>query len=260
MKLWDPIARREREYRLEAASEIEEAGARLVVDARVHGQVPTPVEPILHHLGLQQVPLDLAVVDRYAHDLSLRQAAALHSALKKVSAWKDGRRICVHTTATTSGSQRKAAFHECGHELLSWHRISGDYFPTPQFRDLLEDEANAFAAAVLFQGKVFDSAAASLPIARESVVDLARKFGAPWHDTLIRFVERHREPMILLIGDGQGRRVVAASRSAVELSGGEDLTLLRSTTIESFTVGLKVVGVRRYELAVASRRSAGLVA
>lgn len=257
MKPWDPIARRDREHRLACMPEIEDWARRLVLDAGVERVFPTPVAPIARVLGLEEeVWPTIDLIDSYASRLSLAEASALNSALQKTSGWKYGRRFSINPSAGPR-QIRKAAFHEIGHETLVWHRVRGNLDLTTTGHDAFDLEANVLGSELIFQGSHFDAIASSMPIRRESVTRLADMYQAPWHDTLVRFVEHRREPVVLLISDGYSRRVVAAAGSALELGLEQDMNRLGTTLIESFNVGLRIVGARRYELVIVSH-SAGL--
>jgi hypothetical protein len=250
MRVWDPIAGRERDHRPPCQAEIEETARRILDEAGVQRTFPTPIQPIARVLGIGEDEWPrLDRVDLHTTRLPHAGAAAVNWALEKTSAVKIGESFSVNPFIGPR-RQRKAAFHEFAHKALPWHRISAARDLTPAGHSAFDPDANAFADELLFQGAHFDALAGSMPFRVESVTRLADLYKSPWHDTLVRFVERRREPVALLISGGDAQQIVAASAAIVELGSAQDLI---TTRVESFQVGLKIVGVRRYELVTSSR-------
>jgi hypothetical protein len=250
MQVWDPIAGCEREHRPSCQAEIEETARRILDQAGVQRVFPTPIEPIARVLGLKEDEWPrLDRVDVLTSRLSLEGAAAVNWALQRTHAIKNGAGFSVSPYIGTR-RQRKGAFHEFAHKALPWHRVSAARDLTSAGHSAFDPDANSFADELLFQGAHFDALAGGMPFRTESVDRLANLYEAPWHDTLVRFIERRREPVALLIGDGDSHRIVAASAAAVDLGSTQEWV---TTIVASFEVGLKVVGVRRYGLVTASR-------
>jgi hypothetical protein len=100
------------------------------------------------------------------------------------------------------GRARFIEAHEIGHRVVPWHR--GAYVDDERtlFRDtelMLELEANLAAAHLIFQGPPFFERALDYPLSLRTPVLLADEFDASLHATIRYYVERHVEPIAVLI-------------------------------------------------------------
>src|SRR4030042_5206670 len=86
-----------------------------------------------------------------------------------------------------------ASFHELNHGLLPWHRpyFLGDTAQTldPDFQEMLENEANYGASALMFAGSIFTKDALDTAGNWESVTELKKKYKKSLVTTVRRYVE-----------------------------------------------------------------------
>jgi len=98
---------------------------------------------------------------------------------------------------------RFSSFHEVGHYVLPDHVESivlcSDRDLSRFARGAREQQANAFAADLLFHGVRFCLEANSLPICAGTVKDLAEKYRASYEATARRLVEKNLRPCMLVV-------------------------------------------------------------
>jgi Zn-dependent peptidase ImmA (M78 family) len=170
----------------------------LLVHAGVSGHLPTNENLLLDYLGLRQLSFDfmneLEFVDNSSSPpTNLRAALSLNDRL----------------VAVQSGLGRKrgrfSVLHEIGHFVLPEHRdrlfLDTDETLSWWTKLRLEREANKMAADLLFQGQRFTDEALDLPIAIQSVLDLAPRYAASYEAALRRLVERHVLPCAVIVYD-----------------------------------------------------------
>ncbi len=97
-----------------------------------------------------------------------------------------------------------ASFHEVDHRLLPWHReiFLGDTAQTldPDFQEMLENEANYGASALMFGGSMFTQDALDTVPGWESVKVLQKRYKKSLVTTARRYVGfSHSIPMALVI-------------------------------------------------------------
>ena len=86
-----------------------------------------------------------------------------------------------------------ASFHDATHRILEWHRafFLGDTVQTldPDFQEMLENEANYGASALMFAGSTFTKDALDTAGNWESVTELKKKYKKSLVTTVRRYVE-----------------------------------------------------------------------
>ncbi len=86
-----------------------------------------------------------------------------------------------------------ASFHDATHRILEWHRafFLGDTAQTlnPDFQEMLENEANYGASALMFAGSTFTKDALDTAGNWESVTELKKKYKKSLVTTVRRYVE-----------------------------------------------------------------------
>jgi hypothetical protein len=97
---------------------------------------------------------------------------------------------------------RFSTFHEIGHYVLPRHVeelvLCTDTDMSGQAQYLREQEANSFAAAMLFHGDRFRVDANSHPISAKTVKELAETYQASYEATARRLVETNLRPCMLI--------------------------------------------------------------
>jgi hypothetical protein len=167
---------------------------------------PTNPTALLSYLNLQFVMVDLA---------------ALLPAQKKqprgVLSYSD-RIVGVDISLGTSAHRaRFTTMHEVGHYVLPNHQndlyICDDQDLSFEAMIETEQEANAFAAELLFKGDHFTRQANSCDVTPESIKTLALRFDASFEATARRFVERNaRACSLATFAPAPGGGVIDTSR------------------------------------------------
>jgi hypothetical protein len=180
----------------------DEIVSTLLVDAGVAGHLPTNENLLLDYLGLRQLSFDfmneLEFVDNsLTPPTNLRAALSLNDRLVAVQSGLGQKR------------GRFSVLHEIGHFILPEHRdrlfLDTDETLSWWTKLRLEREANKMAADLLFQGQRFTDEALDLPIAIQSVLDLAPRYAASYEAALRRLVERHVLPCAVIVYDKVAR-------------------------------------------------------
>lgn len=183
-------------FEQEARRRVESIAERALRTAGVAGKVPTPLSEISAVAGV----------------LGTREIADLPEEIssKKPGRWKrilgavlfPEKVIYVDSTI----HERRVKFteaHEIAHMLIPWHesafRLDDErrlFFDT---REALETEANAAAAHLLFQGHRYHERAADEQLSINVPIALAQTHGASMHASIRYFVERHDQPIAVLL-------------------------------------------------------------
>ena len=189
--------------------------ARLLLrDAEVGQKFPTPVDDLVDCAGLvvsNEVALDEDYMDyfrvgkEYQKALGATSYATFKSALRKTWGLIDLIDNIIYLDRTVSPQKQEfIKLHEVGHKMLPWQHATfmfTDYKSTltPDVKALFEQEANRFAAEVLFQGDRFTQQSRNLPLELETPLGLSRDYGSSAHAAIRRFVEvSHRCCAVLI--------------------------------------------------------------
>jgi hypothetical protein len=169
---------------------------RLLVGAGVAGVFPTPLEALDPVAGIREV-VDIS-------DLPPELEAAKPSALRRILGALVYRTETVFVDGNQPGTRARFIHaHEIGHRALPWHRDS--YYLDDEMRlfrepeELLDRQANAAAAEILFQGDRFHRRALDYEYSLKTPVLLAPEYGTSFHATIRHYAERHPEPVAVLI-------------------------------------------------------------
>lgn len=96
-------------------------------------------------------------------------------------------------TSLPNPKKEWASFHDATHRILEWHRpfFLGDTAQTldPDFQEMLENEANYGASALMFAGSIFTEDALDTTGNWESVIELQKKYKKSLVTTVRRYVE-----------------------------------------------------------------------
>jgi len=183
-------------WELESAGEIDKQVDRLLRAAGAYGRFPTPVDDIVK-------AAELIEADDYVLDESLIKKAPsylwglLRSARQKIQGLVDRRAKIVHISPAIDheGKKRFVTLHETTHHILPHQRdlLYADDHETLLLSTsrLFEREANAGAAALLFQRHRFARDAADLKISTAAIWELADRYGSSFHAALHRYAEVH---------------------------------------------------------------------
>ncbi|MEJ7623737.1 MAG: hypothetical protein WKF34_07070 [Pyrinomonadaceae bacterium] len=138
----------------------------------------------------------------FLETLSESARNSFKSIFNKVRGIADFRRSVIYVRADTGPRVLFAKSHELAHHDIPWHKISGgekgylhddDYTLSPQVKELFEQEANYYAADLIFRGKRFINLARSVRPSFLAIFQLSAQHGASNQATLRRFVESQDE-------------------------------------------------------------------
>jgi IrrE N-terminal-like domain len=179
---------------LASGSRIVQEVERVLEEADVRGELPTPVDAIVAAAGLQRGSDDI-----FDEKTLARAPKELCDAVKgltgKVRAMLDRREreVYVHAQIQIEGRRNFQTLHEVGHDVLPWQ--SALAFADDEFRlswstrIKFEQEANQAAAEFLFQRDLFTQMAADYAIGFAGVIELCDKIGASIHAGTRRYAE-----------------------------------------------------------------------
>ena len=175
-------------------SRIERLCADALQRAGVAGVLPTPLDALAEAAGVRE-------------RVELPAQAPVLGAL-----WFERRALFVEPTQSPA-RRRFTEAHEIGHLLCPWHRAVVRLDTAGElFGDLgvgIEAEANLAASELIFQGGRFTADAAEHAPSLRTPLALADAYGASGHAAAHHYVERHAEPLALLVAgrwpDARGR-------------------------------------------------------
>lgn len=152
-------------------------------------------------------------LDALAEAAGVRERVALPPQARILGAlWFERQALFVDRTQAPA-RRRFTEAHEIGHLLCPWHRAvvrldtAGELFG--ELGVGIEAEANLAASELIFQGERFTAEAADRERSLRTPLALADAYGASGHAAAHHYVERHAEPMALLVAgrwpDARGR-------------------------------------------------------
>lgn len=159
--------------------------------------VPTPLDELAKAVGIAEI----------------KEAAELPEdvAAHKPRVWKRVLGAIVFPAKTIyvdreSQIEPRANFtqaHETAHMLLPWHEAAFRLDDEKQLfygtRDELELEANYAAAHLIFQGHRYHERALQNEVSIATPIELAQQYGASLHASIRFYVERHPDPVAVLV-------------------------------------------------------------
>lgn len=165
-------------------SRIERLCADALRHAGVAGVLPTPLDALAEAVGVRE-------------RVELPPQARVLGAL-----WFERRALFVERTQSPP-RRRFTVAHEIGHLLCPWHRAAVRLDTAGElFGDVaagIEAEANIAASELIFQGGRFTAEAAGHEPSLRTPLELAEAYGASGHAAAHHYVERHAEPLALLV-------------------------------------------------------------
>src|SRR5258708_3884626 len=182
--------------------------SQLLHKAAVGDRLPTPVDDIVACADLV-VSRDVTLSQK-SKELSFQFPLRLRSAIRKIVGLVDLREDVIYLNHQILPQKRNfVTLHEVGHKVLPWQRqtylyVDDDISLNLDICQQFEQEANQFAADVLFQMGRFAEDAGSLPFTIMSPITLAPLYGASAHAAIRRYP--HRFPQgDLVMDDVDGR-------------------------------------------------------
>lgn len=171
----------------------------LLDDSGLTGALPTPIDELLDAAGLaiaKESHLDHEFLRSLPEDVGkpILRMVEDQELLAMLRMDTDE----VHLSPAIENNPKRRIFtvgHEIGHNKIPSHRLLG-YGETAstlsaRVRRRMEQEANQFAAELIFQGDLLREVASGLPTNLDTVTQLSQTFGPSIRATLRRYVETH---------------------------------------------------------------------
>jgi hypothetical protein len=180
----------------DARLEIDRIACRVLKEGRLT-EPPICIEDVLGHLRVHRKFYDLAdpgLLQRFAHKLRIGSHRIVDIArkIKLAAIWSPDRNEILIDESQPEPRQLWASFHDATHRVLPWHRefFLGDTAQTlePYYQELLEEEANYGASALMF-GPRFTEQAKDLPLGWSAIEELKRVHKKSYVTVLRRYVE-----------------------------------------------------------------------
>ena len=176
--------------------EVEKYARFLLREAGADGSLPTPVPEIIECADLI---VDQNVDLKKIHDSFIsRGLRFLKSALGKLRGIIDLRENVIYIDMSVLPQRQDfIKLHESAHKVLPWQRELYQVLEDSNItlglhtRELFEQQANQFAADVLFQVDRFEKEAKDLPLGIKSPILLSKRYGASCHAAIRRYVEKN---------------------------------------------------------------------
>jgi hypothetical protein len=163
---------------------IESVCADALRAAGVEDVLPTPLDALAEAAGVRE-------------RIELPPRARVLGAL-----WFEERALFVDRTQSPA-RRRFTEAHEIGHLLCPWHRAAVRFDTAGELFGVLgvgiEEEANLAASELIFQGPRFTAEAAPHERSLRTPLALADAYGASGHAAAHHYVERHAQPLGLLV-------------------------------------------------------------
>ncbi|HTO77371.1 MAG TPA: ImmA/IrrE family metallo-endopeptidase [Thermoanaerobaculia bacterium] len=178
---------------------IRQIAESLLRRSNVAGYLPTDVEVLIAASEIENVGDPQSFLDRFIAGLRKEAVSVFLSAWEKVRGIADLRTRAIYIPGTTNFRRKLwAKTHELGHHVLPWQQVNtayrdDSYSLSPDAAELFDQEANLFAAEIIFQGERFAHRARQFTPTFDAVFGLADEHGASRHATLWRFVEDQDE-------------------------------------------------------------------
>ncbi|NQT55891.1 MAG: hypothetical protein HQ551_06650 [Desulfobacteraceae bacterium] len=188
--------------------EINKATCEVLRDADLK-EPPFLIENILDYLEVNRDFYDLGdvtLLKAFWHKVKVK-GRSLVKVVRKIhlaAVWLPNEDQILVDSSLPKPKQEWASFHDAVHAILRWHRpyFLGDTAQTldPDFQEMLEDEANYGASALMFGGRVFTKEALDTTPEWDSIALLKKRHKKSYVTTARRYVGfSHDIPMALLV-------------------------------------------------------------
>ncbi len=163
------------------------------------GILPTPIDELLDAARVEKNHDPEPLIQAFLGRLRDHARDTFLAGIQKIRGIADLRERAIYIAAETSDRRRLfVKSHELGHQVIPWHQINFGYCDDERSlrsdaEDVFDQEANFFAAEVIFQGHHFTSRARDYAASLDAVFMLADEHGATRHATLWRYVQDQDE-------------------------------------------------------------------
>lgn len=182
----------------DSADEISGLADKAIRRAGAMGILPTPIDDLIAAANVKDKSDDDASIASFLESLGEQAQSTLKSVINMVRGIANLRQPVIYVPTDTKPRQFFAKSHELGHQDIPWHKTySGksdffhddDYTLSSDAKEVFEQEANFYAAEVIYQGKNFINRARSYRPSFDAVFTLADQHGASRQATLRKYVE-----------------------------------------------------------------------
>ena len=191
----------------------------LLQKADALGTFPTPVIEIMDAAKVM-VEQENILDEEFLRTIRWKAGSSLRTAVSKVIGLFDAKeRLVFIDRSVNSAKQNFIKLHETGHAVLPWQQNLYEVIEDSEQEldsdtaELFDQEANVFAAEVLFQNDGFIREAVDQPFNIKVPIDLSQKYGASIYASVRQYVEKNPNDCIVLVLnqpeqiDGDGLRV-----------------------------------------------------
>lgn len=185
-------------------SAVAEEAEKLLRRASALGRLPTPIDDLTAAVGIEEAIDPEPLLARFLARVGSDAAAVLQAGLQKVRGLADLRQRAIYVAK--EGSDRRLLFvksHELAHQTLPWHKVNlayrdDDLSLSAEVQEEFDQEANFFAAEVIFQGARFTKRVRDYRPSFAAIFQLADEHGASRHATAWRYIEEQDETVGLI--------------------------------------------------------------
>ena len=188
--------------------EIDKRVLRVLKDAGIK-KPPVHIEDILECLKIHRNFYDLddpSLLRRCFHKIKVGgvRLKQLKEKINLSAIWMPDEELILVDKSLPVPKRDWASFHDTTHTILNWHIafFLGDTAQTldPDYQEILENEANYGASALMFAGKIFTQDALDTHPEWSSIDLLQKRYKKSLVTTLRRYVEfTHDIPMLMMV-------------------------------------------------------------
>ena len=191
----------------DSANDISNLADKALRRAGAIGTLPTPIDDVITAANVKDKSDNDESISSFLESFSEKAQNTLKFIINKVRGISDLREPVIYVPTDTKPRQLFAKSHELGHQDIPWHKVysekseffhDDDYTLSSEVKEVFEQEANFYAAEVIYQGKNFIDRARSYRPSFDAVFTLADQHGASRQATLRKYVEAQDETVAAL--------------------------------------------------------------
>lgn len=201
-------------------------------------------QSLLAECGLLEPPLNLDVLydklklERYSRLFQNDCVWQNYKLPKDIRAILDvNEKLVIINCGAHEKQQFFASAHEVGHFVIPWQRellyFCSIWDLKEKTRKLFEQEANIFAAEILFYSDLFTLESRDLSFGMQSIIELAERYNVSLEAAARRYVERSHIPCALMVCD-------PINNSVIDLLAPPSTKLLYYHRSDSFNIDFKI--------------------
>lgn len=189
---------------LEEIDAIKYEAEKLLKKAGAKEIFPTPIDKLIEAASLEEITDIEEAKDFFLRSANKKLRDVFTSGWSKIRGFADIKKKAIFVKPEEVKSREVwPRLHEIGHQILSWQAKATSHLDdnqtlSPECEEIFEQEANACAAELLFQGDVFQRMSNSYKPEFNTIFSLAKTFGASIHSTARIFVNESEEPIAIL--------------------------------------------------------------